>query len=159
MHPYIGWVGNVEKSNLSKCYVSTLYNKSLEKMYTELVCHFPVELIINAQKDMNSVFFSENNDFCHFHSHNEFYLSVTPTKLTLEDSLNFVPSHEIVFQVKLKKLSDWPNKNCDAQILCMILLQLNMCNKTGTACLVQDKPHEYSDGDINFFWTVQVFCI
>ena len=93
---YIGWIGNVEKSNLAKCYVSTLSNKSLEEMYTQLACHFPVELIkINAQKDMNSVFFGENNNFCHFYSHNEFYLSAIPTGLTLEDLLNFVPSHEI----------------------------------------------------------------
>lgn len=93
---FIGWIGNIERNNYSKCYISCLSNQSLDKGYHDFVSNFKVEIVkISPKESIKESFFNQHRSFSYFYSHKEFELHPITTGFSLEDMLNFIPTDEL----------------------------------------------------------------
>ena len=89
---FVGRVGDMNKSNRTKCFISDMSSERLNNAYRKYVSRFAVEMV--KVKPASSLF-NKHTSFSHHFNHKEFELVSNSTGLTLGDLLNFIPSCEM----------------------------------------------------------------
>ena len=77
---FVGRVGDMNKSDHTKRFISDMYSEHLNTAYCKYVSRFAVEMV---KVEPASSLFSKHTSFSHHFNHKEFELISKPTVLTL----------------------------------------------------------------------------